>query len=301
MNVSPGATFEAVVEGFATGIGSAGTAALGVRIRDGAGANFLARTTASIVEDVTVGANAVYRRSFTAPADAGQYWLVWDNGTATRTEELLVTHSLPAAPGTDNLYVTADEIKSAADILGETFADTQIDTVIPAVCQAINLYKKTIFYPSDTQTRYYTAKRGASSVPIHDLNDLEELAIDVAGDYSYSDIWTVGTEVFLEPANAAADGYPYRGLSVVRRWASFPVHERAVRVTGSFGWAATPPVVKLAAEKLCVRELAALKTAPMGLIIATEVAARIGSMYRDIADLLDNLPPRPKTGTIQLG
>jgi len=36
-------------------------------------------------------------------------------------------------------------------------------------------------------------------------------------------------------------------------------------------------------------------------VIATETAARIGSMYRDIADLLDNLPPRPKARSVQLG
>jgi hypothetical protein len=244
----------------------------------------------------------VYRNLTTELADdAFDLWyrIVFIDGTGDISipTDPIQNSSPPTETG---LYVTVAQVKSAADLLGETFTDSEIDIVIPAVCRAIDLYKKTAYFPSD-QTRYYTAQAGATTLPIFDLNALTEVAIDDQADYTYATVWTADTDFFLEPANAAADGYPYREISLLNRSARFPTHLRGIRVTGSFGWAETPAVVKLAAEKLCVRELAALKTAPMGLIIATETAARIGSMYRDIADLLDNLPPRPKVMSLQLG
>lgn len=93
MNVAPGASFEAtqIAAGELDGI-------LGVRIRDNQGADFLARTTAGITADTTVGSTTVYRRDFTAPIAQGQYTLIWDDGTAiVGTEELVVSRSLGTA------------------------------------------------------------------------------------------------------------------------------------------------------------------------------------------------------------
>ena len=298
MNVAPGATYEAVIDWGASG------ATIGMRVANNAGATTVARVTG--FTEYPAGSGIYYRGNNTAPGTAGQYSLIFDDdgGTAAvghvATEDLLVTGDTPAVSGTSNLYVSEAEVKSAGDLAGETFADSEIDIVIPAVCRAIDLYKKTRYYPF-TATRYYTAPYGATCQPIFDLNTLTEVAVDDDGDYSYATAWTVDQDFFLGPANAAADGYPYRQIELLRTSSRFPSHLRAIRVTASFGWAETPAVVKLAAAKLAVRELAALRTAPMGLIIATETAARIGSMYRDIADLLDNLPPRPKTRSIQLG
>ena len=298
MNVAPGATFEAVVDWGATG------ATIGMRIIDNAGATTVARVTG--FTEYPAGSGIYYKGGRVAPSTAAQYTLVYDDdgGTAAvghvATEDLLVTGDTAAVGGTSNLYVSETEVKSAADLLGETFADSEIDIVIPAVCRAIDLYKKTRYY-SFTATRYYTADYGATCLPIYDLNTLTEVAVDTAGDYTYATTWVDGTDVFLGPPNAQTDGYPWREINLLSSSSRFPSHQRAVRVTGSHGWAETPAVVKLAATKLCVRELAALKTAPMGLVIATETAARIGSMYRDIADLLDNLPPRPKARSVQLG
>lgn len=89
----PGTTFEWLINGFGAGIGSDDTAELGVRIRDGAGADYLVRTTDGIVEDVTVGASAAYRTTLTAPPTKGQWWLVADDGNLIVTEELRVTYS----------------------------------------------------------------------------------------------------------------------------------------------------------------------------------------------------------------
>jgi hypothetical protein len=199
-----------------------------------------------------------------------------------------------------NLYVTDDEVKSAGQLLGETFADSELDIIIPAVCRAIDRYKRTRFYPADG-VRYYTAARGTTSLPIFDANSITSVEVDADGDGDWETTWTVNVDFYLVPANAAADGYPYNGI-VIDGWSPvFPATRNAIKVTASWGWAETPPEVKLAAAKLCVRELTILRNAPAGVIVASEVAVRLGSVYRDIAYLLDNLNPDPQIASLQLG
>lgn len=108
IQAAPGATFEAVAQ-FASGL----TGTVGARIRTSSGSDFLARTTAGVAADVTVGSRTVYRRAFTAPTTAGQYLLTWDDGTNIVTEELVVTSSTstPSTPGGRDLCVLADVYK----------------------------------------------------------------------------------------------------------------------------------------------------------------------------------------------
>jgi hypothetical protein len=80
-----GDTYEAVAEGFATGL----TGTLGVRVRDNTGSDTLARTTAGIAEDIA--GSGIYRVTLPAISVAGQYTVVWDNGAGVyATEDLLV-------------------------------------------------------------------------------------------------------------------------------------------------------------------------------------------------------------------
>jgi hypothetical protein len=90
-DVTPGASYEAVADGFITGL----TGTIGVRIRDNQGGDALARTTAGIAEDLT--GSGVYRVTLTAPSLPGQYTIVWDDGgapTSYATESLLVGAAL---------------------------------------------------------------------------------------------------------------------------------------------------------------------------------------------------------------
>lgn len=92
MNVSPSSTFEAVASGFASGL----TGTIGVRILDNAGATTTARVTAGIAE--YPASSGVYYVTLTAPSTAGQYTILWDNGTATpgniATEDLVVAETV---------------------------------------------------------------------------------------------------------------------------------------------------------------------------------------------------------------
>ena len=55
--------------------------------------------------------------------------------------------------------------------------------------------------------------------------------------------WTAGTEYRLLPANAAAEGRPYRCLALNRRWAApLPFSlQGAIQITGSWGYGARIP------------------------------------------------------------
>lgn len=265
IQTAPGATFEAYADGFATGIGSAGTAALGARIRDGAGANFLARTTTGITEDVTVASNGVYRRSFTAPTTAGQYWLIWDDGTTAVTEEIVVSFSTVAIR-TGSVYATRDELKAALQLSGQDYADDDIDRACVAASRAID-NKTGRFYYSDTQIRYYTPDRYDAALDTIDVQEITELAVDISGQNTFSTIWTLDTDYYLEPFNAALTGRPYELIRIRRqsgkRW---PRYQRSVRVTGTFGWAAIPDPVNQYAIILASKLLKRTREAPFGIL-----------------------------------
>lgn len=106
---APSVSVEAVAQGFPTGL--VGT--LGVRVLDGQGATTIARTTSGILE--TPASSGIYTATFTAPATAGQYVVVWDDGTTFASEQLQVTATAfsPTIPSTPTSY-TAQEIVDMA-------------------------------------------------------------------------------------------------------------------------------------------------------------------------------------------
>ncbi|HEY8723448.1 MAG TPA: hypothetical protein VIL92_06265 [Gaiellaceae bacterium] len=107
---APGATVETVSDGFATGL----TGTVGYRLRDNQGADTIARTTAGITEDIA--GSGIYRAQFVAPAVAGQFTIVWDDGTGSyATEDLVVTYTAvtggaPPPASSGGGYVGATEL-----------------------------------------------------------------------------------------------------------------------------------------------------------------------------------------------
>lgn len=86
ITATPGQTVEAVTDNWPTGL--VGT--LAYRVIDNVGGTFIARTTAGVVERVTVGTKGVYVVTFVAPTTLGQYTIVWDDGTQQASEDLVV-------------------------------------------------------------------------------------------------------------------------------------------------------------------------------------------------------------------
>jgi hypothetical protein len=149
--VAPGASFEAVVQGFPTGL----TGTIGVRIRDNQGADALARTTAGIAEDIAN--SGIYRVTLIAPSTAGQYSIVWDDGSISgpsdvAVEELVVTHTAPTAAlplGSD--LITLQRAKEYLGNDGDTSAaeDNKIQGLISGISRRIGRHTGRQFVPKD--------------------------------------------------------------------------------------------------------------------------------------------------------
>jgi hypothetical protein len=256
VNVAPSTSFEAVAE-FNSGL----TGTIGVRIRDNQGADTLARTTAGIAADITIGGRSLYRVTLTSPAAAGQYTLIWDDTTTLLTEELVVTRAVAPSLTTAPYYLTPDELKDTRSLIGQSFADNQIDLAIATACRAIDeiTERPDGYYPT-VDTRVFTADWYSPKLCVGDLVSVTQLDVDADNDGSYETAWTEGTEYTLEPLSASYANRPYR--EVVLRGYPYPIYRfpfwpRAVRIAGTFGWATTPPQIKafatILAGKLIVR------------------------------------------------
>jgi hypothetical protein len=209
-------------------------------------------------------------------------------------------------------YIGIDELKTALAMTGETYADDAIEVAVNSANEACDNYKGTTFAPTETQARTYTAKLGALTLEIDDLNSLTSVTVDADGDGTYEVTWTLGEDFDLEPANAPFEGIPYQAIALRRRGgaSSFPRYANSVKVTGSYGWAQTPASVVQAATMIANFLLSSTQGAPMGVIVEaaadTVAMARLGRIHPPAAGLLDLLPGRPTPGkqgltSVQLG
>lgn len=109
-----------------------------------------------------------------------------------------------------------------------------------------------------TETRYYNPERrpqlywagtmaldllerpwGAPGrIEIDDFTAVTQVATDEDGDGTYEVVWTEGSDYWLGPRNAPANGKPYRYLNrnaAIGRYL-FPLWEESISVTGVCGW-----------------------------------------------------------------
>ena len=215
-------------------------------------------------------------------------------------------------------YVTLEELKSAQELTGTTYADYELETAISAASRLIDDATHRRFYADadNTQVRYYTARR-FGDIEIDDLIELAEFATDPVGLGNYTDIWVFPTDIMLDPPNAPADarpwervvlrrvlpalGYPgsyagaylgggYAGWGIGRyRW---PLQvPQAVRVTGQFGWASIPSKVKEACIILAPRLCRRAREAPFGIVgvNAEGGGMRLSQTDPDVCALLKRL------------
>jgi hypothetical protein len=302
MNVNPSTSFEAVAK-FPTGL----TGTLGVRIIDNAGATTIARVTAGIAE--YPAGSGIYAKTLTSPGTAGQYTIVWDDADDHwAVEDLLVTtEETSAIIGSGHLYVTADDLKEILAIANETYADLAIQIAVNTASRSVDGYTGARFYTT-SEVRYFTPGwHGQDAVFVTDIVSITTLEVDTDDDGTYDETWVQDTDFFLDPPNAIADGLPFTELVLNRRIRSrFPTSRNCLKVTGSFGWAATPWQVTQAAVLLANRFLTRTRSAPLGILVsaANDVVAqaRLGRIDPDVAFLLDQVPDsKPSLTSVQLG
>jgi hypothetical protein len=115
------------------------------------------------------------------------------------------------------------------------------------------------------------------------------VATDEENDGVYDTVWA-STEFQAEPLVRSV-GWPYEALRQVGYTRSFPLYgpRARVQVTARWGWAAVPAEVEQACE-IRARALLARRmggdASTFGVALGEGVAARLGGLDRDVADLL---------------
>lgn len=244
MKQAPGAEFLASAE-FDAGL--AGT--VGVRVRTADGSDELARTTAEITEDVTVGTRSVYVRELTAPVLQGDYLIVWDDGAAIVTEELVVTYSLldtPLPTGHD-LCTVADVQSYLPAYVSNAATDAKLQQLVTAESeqfQADANFELVATEPSQPAARVFTIFPGwGQRVHVGAIATSAGLAVALLDDEA------VATSV------DAADVTPFYGPLRQPRAAWHPItaveirtptlrEGQLVRVTATWGYPAIPNFVR---------------------------------------------------------
>lgn len=263
--VAPGASFEATVQGFTSGL----VGAIGVRILDNVGGTTSARTTAGIIE--FPAGSGHYAATLTAPDVAGSYTVFWDTGvvspSTTAAEDLTVTTTTPggavAQPGD---LTTLEAVRSFLQKGGsETAQDAEIQRQITAASRAIMLWAGREFAPAaGPLTRSFTYWGGPMlSLTPYDLRSATSVVIDADGDNPTT--LTAATDYVFQPLNGAGGAYDAIWFTSTRPRAS--VTPRRVDVTGLWGFASVPSDV----EHACIVTVAVWMRRDVSAFTATFV------------------------------
>lgn len=143
-----------------------------------------------------------------------------------------------------NLLVSRAQFQARLDA-GGTFSsgeNTAHDSILEAVSRQVELYCNRHFYSAAATTKTFTAQ-WSDVLVVPDLVSVTTLATDEDGDQVYERTWAAA-DYELAPFNAADIGWPYTEIHVSQATGSgrytFPLLQRGVSITGTWGWSAVP-------------------------------------------------------------
>jgi hypothetical protein len=195
-----------------------------------------------------------------------------------------------------NGYATLAQVKSALKII-DSIDDALLELAVEAASREIDAYCGRVFYSMGSQSRFYAAS-DPYFCPIDDCQSVTEIATALTSNGNYDTIWANPTanqnngDYQIEPLNAAypTDGIvaPITGVRALWRYLFPTIGGNAlVRVTGTWGWAATPTAVKQATVILASR-IFKRNDSPMGVAGFGDMGVmRISRTDPDVAALVD--------------
>lgn len=246
----PNTSFEAIVEGFASGL--VGT--VGVRVRDNQGADTIARTTAGIAEDIA--GSGIYRVTLTAPNTAGQYTVVWDTGGSNpryATEELTISTSVfPSGVPTGSDLCALSDVRTALELPGtDTSRDPLISTLITQASKAIMNDTGREFAPATASaTRRFRVDRFKVDLEPYDLRSATTVTLHPES--SSPVVLSANTDYQLTPIGAPSGTYTSVKLSaslaaIGSSTTAFQFGYALLDIAGAWGFATVPVDVQRAA------------------------------------------------------
>jgi hypothetical protein len=186
-------------------------------------------------------------------------------------------------------YATLAQVKSALRIT-DTVDDALLEMAIESASRAIDQYTNRNFYNAGTAVRYY-APSDSLNVTIDDLISLSLLQTMDDDEQLYDTTWA-SDDYQLEPLNGITDGFeqPYTNIRAIGDYVYQVLDgEATVKVTGVWGWAATPIQVTQATVIQSSRIFKRLDS-PLGIISGELGSMRVGSrLDPDVAQLVDSL------------
>lgn len=174
------------------------------------------------------------------------WWTVTISGQTEDTPEFPVwirTH----APVT-NQYVSVADLKTSAQLIGESFADRAILRSIEAASNAIDSITGTTFALAASSTRLFTPVSDTYLI-IGDVTSVTTVLVDGTA-------WVQGTDYYLDGNDTLR----------VLNGKLFTRAPQAVSVTANFGFAAVPPEITEAAEIIAAQLVKRKREAVFGVV-----------------------------------
>lgn len=196
-----------------------------------------------------------------------------------------------------NGYATLTEIKNFLSIpISDTADDTLLEGLIESASRSIDRIANRRFYlDSSASARLY---RAYSDVFVYtdDIGSTSglQVALDEAGNGTYSTIITLNSDFILDPLTAAAKGRPFTQLTMVSSTTSFPIFpglfgnglRPGVQVTARWGWPTVPDDITTACLILTA-DLYKRKDAPGGVLGLGDLGAiRMSPLGRDVTAMV---------------
>jgi len=186
-------------------------------------------------------------------------------------------------------YATLAQVKSALRIT-DSVDDSLLEMAIESASRAIDQYTNRNFYNAGTAVRYY-APSNSLNVLIDDLISISKLESMNDDEQVYDTTWA-SDDYQLEPLNGITDGIeqPYTNIRAIGDYVYQTLEgEATVKVTGVWGWSATPIQVTQATVIQSSRIFKRLDS-PLGIISGELGSMRVGSrLDPDVAQLVDSL------------
>lgn len=182
-------------------------------------------------------------------------------------------------------YISFSDFKETLSLYGTSHADDDIIRALASASKAIDRHCGRTFDVATTQTRLYRPDT-STLIRVDDVQTVTEFAHDSQNNGTYSDVRASGT-YSLRPFNALADDVPFTSIRLISGTVS-----NTVRITGSFGWADTPPEVLDATVMIAAAILKRVREAPFGVATfgdETRSAMKIAALDTQVKGLLSPL------------
>lgn len=194
-----------------------------------------------------------------------------------------------------NGYCTLQDVLHSDRLkISDGDSNAVLEGIIEAASRIIDQDRDRFFYTLSSTALYFTAEE-SDILFVPDLLSVTTLATDDNGLRTYATTWSA-TDYDLMPHNAAALGKPYGWIQTTPNGLySFPTLSRGVKITGTWGYAATVPKPVKEACILMVTRVFKRAKAPFGVIGSSELGQTLMNVARDpdIRMLLDSIPKRP--------